>query len=339
MDEEDDGDMPDEMWLPFTIEDGDITVYFDDEYDDYDEDGNPVHVVEHRESVLSPYTDFPPAEWATPVIDTYEPDDTYSNATLITVDAIAQVHELADADQDWFMFDADAGLRYAFEFEGDVGHSVKIYPDPPADNPQYPTWMENYDDGREEWTCTTTGTYYFVVEAWYDESGTEINEHPTGFYGISLTTTDPVSYITVSLNGEAAKIYEGPYGLQAAYLETGVEPVADSTFYIFAMEDHVSSVFITFKGQAVDTYDIAWIQGYIDGTDNFSVFYNVSDTEQYGITHSGSVIVTAFGAVGEMVVGTFEAVVSVFVNGEPSETTATVSGSFSVERSADGTAL
>jgi hypothetical protein len=337
-----DDDMPGEMWLPFSIEGGEITVYFDDEREERDEEDNPVLVTEHRESVLAPYVNFPPVVWLDPIIDTYEPDDTYTDATPITVDGDAQIHELEDADQDWFVFTAVAGQRYAFEITGDLDSQVRIYPDPPGDNPQHPTWMHHDDDTeREEWTCYTAGTYYFVVEAAYDPSGEWINEDPTGFYAISLTTTDPVNSITVSLNEGPIGWYEEPYSrLQAAYLETGVEPIPDGTFYAAGGDEWGSFIIIMFKGQAVGTYDVPWTQGLIDETDNFNIFYNVSDSEQYGLTHSGSVTVTAFGAVGDVVEGTYEAVIAVFDEfHQPTEVTATVSGTFRVKRSADGTSM
>ncbi len=143
--------------------------------------------------------------------------------------------------------------------------------------------------------------------------------------------------VTVSLNGGASVTYDNPLTILASYLPTGDGIVGDSSFYLIATEGSTSSIFITFKGNTAGTYNVSFAEGFADGSNNFNISYAKSETEIYAISISGSVTVTAFGAVGELVAGTYDAMLSVFADGEPTTETARVSGSFSVERKADGT--
>ncbi len=155
----------------------------------------------------------------------------------------------------------------------------------------------------------------------------------------STSSTGLDQSITVSLDGGAIVTFDTPRTMQAAYMVTGAAPVSDSTFYVLARESSTSSIFITFKGKAVGAYSVASLQGASDGSNNFDIIYVKSETETYGFSKSGSVTVTAFGAVGELVEGTYDVFVSVFADSQPTADSARVAGSFSVERKADGTSL
>ncbi len=154
-------------------------------------------------------------------------------------------------------------------------------------------------------------------------------------------------HITVSLNGEASVKYNQPDGSQAAYIVTGTwpdGPIPDSTTYVTASnydEEGGGHISITFKGNTARTYNISAVAGGgFEGTANFDVFYQASGTEQYGYSSGGEVIVTTYGAVGGLIEGTFDVVVYLVDNNGPVVTsTATLAGSFRVERSADGTLM
>ena len=122
-------------------------------------------------------------------------------------------------------------------------------------------------------------------------------------------------------------------------MATGSGSVGDSTFYIYAQESTTSSIMITFKGKATGTYDVAALEGMADSSNNFDVSYAKSATEVYALSKSGSVTVTAFGAVGELVEGSYDAYVAVFSGGQPTADSARVEGTFGVIRKADGTSL
>ncbi len=118
-----------------------------------------------EQGILVRYTDeFPPQEWLTPLPnDDYEPDDTPSTATAITVGTAAQSHVLVPDDVDWFSFAAQAGTAYTIETTGIVDTYMYLYGSDGS------TLLESEDDGgshpnaRIDWTFSTSGTYYFKV--------------------------------------------------------------------------------------------------------------------------------------------------------------------------------
>ncbi len=91
---------------------------------------------------------------------------------------------------------------------------------------------------------------------------------------------------------------------------------------------------IWFKGQAPATYDVAAGNAYVGYGDAGGQMYLAWD--QVPGT-SGSVIVASYGAVGELIVGTFTIVANEWdmVNNQPSLTTKTATGNFSLTRLAD----
>ena len=93
-------------------------------------------------------------------------------------------------------------------------------------------------------------------------------------------------------------------------------------------------VIITFLGQETGTYDIAEQES--------TLTWSVAEDELYGAGRgigSGSVVVTAVGAVGEPVQGTFDVTAHVYDGLAPTADTVSLTGSFSVLREADGMGL
>jgi uncharacterized protein (DUF2141 family) len=143
-------------------------------------------------------------------------------------------------------------------------------------------------------------------------------------------------FITVSIDGGAVVTYDSPISIMAFWNVTGEGASSDSAFYIYGMEDTTSAIMISFKGKTTGTYDVATFQAGELGGNNFDVMYFKSATEIYGFSRSGFVTVTAFGAVGELVEGTYEAMLMEFSADATAADSAQVSGSFSVKRKPDG---
>ncbi len=135
-------------------------------------------------------------------------------------------------------------------------------------------------------------------------------------------------YITVSIDGGATRTYD-KLPLMSFYV------IEDSTYWIGAIDsDDSSTIVITFKGQAADTYDVSRMEGSLDNSSNFNVTYLKSEAAVYAISTSGDVTITGFGAVGEPVVGTYDAVTGAILI-PPTAVTARLSGSFKVLRTID----
>jgi hypothetical protein len=139
----------------------------------------------------------------------------------------------------------------------------------------------------------------------------------------------PDQYINVSLNGEASVTFGTPGSTPIAYVANDSMTIITS-----ALEDSSAHIFIMIKGKTVGTYDMSWQEGSFEGF-TFDILYAKSESEQYGASRSGSVTLTAFGDVGELVEGTFSAILTVFSDFMFTADSTQVSGSFAVVRSAD----
>jgi hypothetical protein len=146
--------------------------------------------------VMSPYSgSLPPSSWpplgAGNIPDSYEPDNTYAQATPITVNGASQPHTFSSStDIDWFSFSAAAGTYYTLATTGSSDTYIELY------DTNGMTFIMGNDDGGTsfnaslKWYCSTSGTYYFVV---YEYSNS------TGTYSVSMTSS-----LTKRLSGAAA---------------------------------------------------------------------------------------------------------------------------------------
>ncbi len=116
--------------------------------------------------------------------DSYEPDDTYSEASTISTNGSAQSHTIDPAgDLDWVKFYATSGNVYTIETSnlGD-GCDTYIY----LYSTDGTTEIAHNDDGgsgiasKIEWSCTSSGTYYVKIRHYNSSSG-------TGSYDISVS--------------------------------------------------------------------------------------------------------------------------------------------------------
>jgi hypothetical protein len=124
---------------------------------------------------LKPYTAaFPPPIWSieqSPT-DLNEPNNTFGQATPLTVGTQATPARLAVDDADWYSFPAQSGTTYILETFSDLDTYIRLYG---ADGI---TLLNTDDDAGEDlnaqvvWTAPSTGRYYFTVRGFDDqESG------------------------------------------------------------------------------------------------------------------------------------------------------------------------
>ncbi|MBN1281182.1 MAG: PKD domain-containing protein [Candidatus Thermoplasmatota archaeon] len=100
--------------------------------------------------------------------DVYEPDNTYTNATIIATDNTSQSHNFhVEGDQDWVSFDAVLNTTYllrTFELGDECDTVLFLY------DTNGTTLLESDDNSgggcasRIEWVCPTTGVYYAKAE-------------------------------------------------------------------------------------------------------------------------------------------------------------------------------
>jgi len=116
-------------------------------------------------------------------VDGYEPDDSYTTATPITVGAVSQQHTLApEGDEDWISFSVSAGVAYRIKTASgipaeDIGVSLGLYD---SDGTTPLTGSGNGIDPDEQvvYTATADTTLYAQVAAYYSGE--------TGAYSISV---------------------------------------------------------------------------------------------------------------------------------------------------------
>jgi beta propeller repeat protein len=125
-----------------------------------------------------------------PEADSYEPDDTYAQASTITVDGASQSHNFHVAgDNDWVKFSATLGTIYVIE-TFNLGSNCDTY--------MYlydtdGTTLITYDDDSGEglasritWTAPADGTYYICIRHYNSNTyGPDTN------YDLKVTTTPP----------------------------------------------------------------------------------------------------------------------------------------------------
>ena len=136
-----------------------------------------------EQGILVRYTgEFPPQEWLTPLPnDDYEPDDTPSTATAITVGTAAQRHVLVPDDVDWFSFAAQAGTTYTIETTGIVDTYMYLYGTNGSTLLESDNDDGSYPNARIDRAFSTSGTYYFKVLC------DDVAEY-AGIYHVSVVT-------------------------------------------------------------------------------------------------------------------------------------------------------
>lgn len=141
--------------------------------------GSPVDPFTRRASVTVNVTAAPPTYVYLPLVlrnysapvpftpDSYEPDDTYTQANPITTDGTPQTHNFHDAyDFDWVYFSAVSGVQYTLE-TSNLGSNcdtvMSLY------DTDGITLLAYDDDGgvglasRIVWTAPASGTYYIMI--------------------------------------------------------------------------------------------------------------------------------------------------------------------------------
>ncbi|MCG8571971.1 MAG: clostripain-related cysteine peptidase [Spirochaetes bacterium] len=105
--------------------------------------------------------------------DSYEEDDSSSQANTITVDAGAQSHNFYDDANDWLKFSGVSGKTYEIEswVGGDADTVLYLY------NSSLSQLASNDDKGdgtygsKITYSCTSSGTYYIKVNSYSNRTG------------------------------------------------------------------------------------------------------------------------------------------------------------------------
>jgi len=144
-------------------------------------------------------------------------------------------------------------------------------------------------------------------------------------------TDGPWEYLIVATDGGGYVVMKGPFAFASYYDAAGGPLPGTSMAVMVGTPGGAPSGLITFKGQTPATYTV-------NATDDVTASY-MDPTGQHSVARnpigSGSVVVTASGAVGARVEGTFDIVANVFADGAPTATTVNLTGVFSVIRGAD----
>lgn len=123
----------------------------------------------------------PPASWSSTLCsesaDSYEPDNSYGNASSIATDGTVQEHTIhVSDDEDWMVFYAVAGNSYEIETFGAIDMLLALY------GVDGSTQLDSDDDGAEsglnshlDFSPVTTAYYYVKATA-----------YGTGAYQISV---------------------------------------------------------------------------------------------------------------------------------------------------------
>ena len=115
------------------------------------------------------------AKAATESGDSYENDNTCSNAKVISTDGTPQQHTInPKGDVDWIKFSAENGYKYTietFDLEGECDTVIALYRDCNSSR------ISQDDDGgvgrasKIVWSCTSSGTYYVKMRDYSSSKG------------------------------------------------------------------------------------------------------------------------------------------------------------------------
>lgn len=175
-------------------------VFTDDSKMYYSVDDDQLLLISDTEVLtLVTYSEtFPPISWTDPgqlKNDDYEPDSSLSLATRISAAGAVQSHFSAVCDdEDYFIFEALQGTAYIIEASTPAGSSLDLTislfsatGDSVAYNDDQSTTNV---DPELEWTCETTGDYYFIVKKYWDylDPGNSLDDE-RGAYTASVDVT------------------------------------------------------------------------------------------------------------------------------------------------------
>jgi hypothetical protein len=138
---------------------------------------------------FAPYSGaMPPSGWPPLAVAPTVP----TNATSVAVNGAEINRSLAEAATDWYSFSATSGTTYIIETSGSVDTYARLYGVEGSNLIQ----LSSNDDGgsdlnaRIQWTCPTSGTYYFSIEGF--------DEYESGNYGVSVSTSAGLTKATAS---------------------------------------------------------------------------------------------------------------------------------------------
>jgi hypothetical protein len=188
-------------------------------------------------------------------VDSYEPDDSVSRATVIKPDSGAQSHGLHVSDYDYFSFSAVSGKSYTITSSGTYSTYIRLY------GIGGTSLLTSSSGSPLTWSCTSSGTYYFSISSY--------SSSYSFAYTVSVASglaPGYDSYEPDSVFGLATPIV-ADYGSQAHGLTVG-----DRDFYSLA-------------ATAGKTYGITLTGSYypyiyIYGTDGKTIIKSVSSTLQ-----------------------------------------------------------
>jgi hypothetical protein len=188
-----------------------------------------------------------PVEAFTP--DSWEPDDSLAEASLIEV-GDAQAHNLhVEGDHDWLYFEAEEGTIYVIEtynLGDDIDTVIYLYDDQEDQ-------LASDDDGgaedlasRQRWTATEDGTLYVMIQD-YDDA----QAGPGTSYDVSLTVGEAFEtdqYESDDSMAQATQIRVGETQTHSLHVE------GDQDWVYFEADEGTTYVIETSNlGSVVDT--------------------------------------------------------------------------------------
>jgi len=167
--------------------------------------------------------------------DTYEPDGSASQATVLDTTGVPQKHRMSPPDTDWYKFDATAGRTYCIQTHGSANTFLQLF----ATNAFTPlATSANSSVGGNAmavWTCISSGTYYFKISSpsWSSAAAYSIDIRVSGAI---LAITSPVSGLpslrsssTLSINWAYSANSGSTVSLYVFRNDSLVQPIAGST--------------------------------------------------------------------------------------------------------------
>jgi len=183
-----------------------------------------------------------------PTGDSYEPDDSFTDASPITIDGAAQDHTIhIPGDQDYIQFNLTAGTWYKIETYDNGGTSMDtelyLYDSTYSDI--------GYNDDSNgvysaiTYSCTNTGPYYAMVIG-YDDT-------ETGDYAIHVQTTTPVS--SDSYEQDDSFVDATPITVDGAAQDHTLHSTDDiDTLYFNAISSQTYTIQATASGDILNIY-------------------------------------------------------------------------------------
>jgi len=152
--------------------------------------------------------------------DSFEPNNSHENATVIAGNAISQTHTLHSADdRDWFQFEATEGSLYHIQthYVGKKSDTLLwLYSSDGVTAIKYDDDSGVDKSSSLKWTAPHSGTFYFYVEDYFNRSTEDSG------YGISLTEIKQQIYFPIVQRRPNASSYYEPNDnrSQASFIST-----------------------------------------------------------------------------------------------------------------------